>query len=269
MTQGKNKALKKGTKVKKNDKHPFTKKEWFRLITAPTFGTPKQAGWVPGNTTIGKKKAEDNVINRTAEIVYSDINEKSKFHWRKVKMQVEKVEGGSLYTSFGGLDCTREKIMSSLKKRQTLIEVFTDVKTSDGYILRVAVVLLTRAFAGQKKKNCYAKSSEVRRIRKLASKIMTDHAAKSDVTKFATEILADNLSETLINQCSKIYPLKVALVTKVKVMKKSKVDVGKLVEDSQTKKAVETVTDSAAGQNTLTKEIEEMKAKTATAEATK
>ncbi len=261
MTVGKNKGLaKKGGKgIKKADRHAFTKKEWFKLITAPTFGNPKPAGWIPGNTTIGKRRAEENVIGRVCEVAYTDINEASKFNWRKVKMEVEKVEGGSLYTSFGGMSITRERIMSLLKKRQTIIDVFADVKTNDNYILRCFVLLCTRPVTGQRRINSYAKSSEVRRIRKLVIKILTEKAAKESVDSFANNILSDSLPEHLIKEASKIYPVRIALITKVKVLKKSKIDLGKLVEDSQTKVTAQTVvTESGQTANTLTKEIAEL-----------
>ena len=260
MTVGKNKGLaKKGGKgIKKADRHAFTKKEWFKLITAPTFGNPKPAGWVPGNTTIGKRRAEENVMGRVCEVAYTDINESSKFYWRKVKMEVEKVEGGSLYTSFNGMSVTRERIMSLLKKRQTLIEVFADVKTNDNYILRVFVLLCTRPVQGQKKINSYAKSSEVRKIRKLVIKVLTEKASKESIDSFANNILSDSIPETLIKEASRIYPIRVCIVTKVKVLKKSKIDVGKLVEESQTKKVEVVTTDSAQTQNVLSKEIAEL-----------
>jgi small subunit ribosomal protein S3Ae len=265
MTFGKNKGLsKKGGKgQKKNERHAFSKKEWFKLISAPAFGNPKPIGWIPCNTTIGKRRAEENVIGRICEVVQADINveKNSQFHWRKVKMEVEKVEGGCLYTSFNGMSITREKIMSSLKKRQSLIDLCADVKTQDGFIVRIFAILCTKPVKGQKKVNSYAKSSEVKKIRKNLTKTLLDTAAKSEINKFADLILSDHLTTTLERQANKIYPIRLCLLTKVKVLKKSKIDVGKLVEESQFKvDAPATANDTQAAQNTLSKEVEELKA---------
>lgn len=266
MTFGKNKGLsKKGGKgQKKNERHAFSKKEWFKLISAPAFGNPKPIGWVPCNTTIGKKRAEENVMGRVCEAVQADVsqNEKSNFHWRKVKMEVEKVEGGCLYTSFNGMSVTREKIMSSIKKRQTLIDVCADVKTLDGFIIRVFCLLATNRVKGQKKLNSYAKTSEVKKIRKALTKTLLERAAKEDVNKFASTILADELSSKLEHQANKIYPIRLCLITKVKVLKKSKIDLGKLVEDSKFRdEPVTTGADTQSAQNTLSKEVDELKDK--------
>lgn len=263
MTFGKNKGLaKKGGKgIKKNERHAFSKKEWFKLISAPAFGNPKPIGWIPGNTTIGKRRAEENVIGRVCEVVQADLNEKSNLNWRKVKMEVEKVESGCLYTSFNGMSVTREKIMSSLKKRQTLIEVCADVKTADGFIIRVFTILSTKPVKGQKKVNSYAKTSEVKRIRKLITKILLERAAKEDINKFASTILTDDLTANLERAANKIYPVRLCLITKVKVLKKSKIDLGRLVEESQIKPdTTAVVADTQVATNTLSKEVEDLKA---------
>jgi len=269
MTFGKNKGLaKKGKNLRKVERHAFLKKEWFKLITAPTFGNPRPAGWIPGNTTIGKKRAEENVLGRICELAYSDIEvtkkdqaAKQSQNWRKVRMEVEKVDGGNLYTSFNGLGCTREKIMSLLKKKLTIIEVMADVKTADGFILRVFTLLLTKAAPNQARTNAYAQTSQVRAIRKGITTLLTKKAASSTVDNFAVTVLADSLSEDILKEASKIHPIRIAIVTKVKVLKKSKIDLGKLVENSQVKGAIDIVgAENPEAQNALTKEVTEQKA---------
>jgi len=258
-------AKKGGKGIRKNDRHAFTKKEWFKLISAPAFGNPKPIGWIPCNTTIGKRRAEENVQGRVCEVVQADLSEKSPYNWRKVKMEVEKVEGRCLYTSFNGMSVTREKIMSSLKKRQTLIEVCADVKTNDGYIIRVFTILCTKPVKGQRKVNSYAKTSEVKRIGKAVTKVLLERAAKEDINKFASTILTDDLTGTLERVANKIYPVRLCLITKVKVLKKSKIDIGKLVEESQVKpESTAVAADTQTAQNTLSKEVEDLKAAAAT-----
>jgi small subunit ribosomal protein S3Ae len=264
MTIGKNKGLKKsGKTIKKADKHPFAKKEWYQVISAPSFGTPKPVGWVPCNIPVGKKRAEERIIGRVCEVNYADIKEDSPMTWRKVKMQVEKVEGQNLYTSFAGMTCTRERIVSQLRKRQTLIDVFADVKTSDNNILRIHVLLCTNRHSNQRKINSYAKSSQVKRIRKQVIKILTKSAAEDTVDNFSNNMLGEHFTNHIITEASKTFPIRFCIITKVKVMKKAKVDVGKLVEDSQVKAGQTAVigTESPEAMNPLTKEILEEKKK--------
>ena len=84
------------------------------------------------------------------------------FHWRKIKLVVDQTEGRQAITSFYGVDTTKDEICSLIKKRKTLIESVTDVKSSDGYVLRVFVICFTKESPNQKRKTNYALSSQQR-----------------------------------------------------------------------------------------------------------
>lgn len=53
MAKGKNKLTKKGRGGKKNEKHAFLKKEWYKMISPPGLNATKMLGWTPINKTIG------------------------------------------------------------------------------------------------------------------------------------------------------------------------------------------------------------------------
>lgn len=61
--------------------------------------------------------------------------------YRKVKLCCEDVQGTSVLTNFHGMDLTRDKLCSLIKKWQTLIEAQVDVRTTDGYLLRIVSTL--------------------------------------------------------------------------------------------------------------------------------
>jgi small subunit ribosomal protein S3Ae len=239
MAKGKNKQFtKKGKGGRKVEKHAFLKKEWYTLMSPPNVSkntTP--LGWTPANKTIGKKIGVNNVLGRVCECTFPDLEAGSEEVWRKVKMQVETVQGMICYSSFYGLDSTRERVFSLLKKGQSLLDFWVDVKTNDKYILRVFVVACTRRQANQKSNNCYAKSSQVRAMRAKVTKTLSNIAAKKSATGLAQEILTDTLNKTLINQMRKIFPIRVALVTKVKVLKKPNIDAKSLVNNTNSSKA--------------------------------
>lgn len=54
-----------------------------------------------------------------------------------MKLCCEDVQGTSVLTNFHGMDLTRDKLCSLIKKWQTLIEAQVDVRTTDGYLLRI------------------------------------------------------------------------------------------------------------------------------------
>ena len=230
MAKGKNKQLaKKGKGGRKVEKHPFVKKEWYKYMSPPSITGSMPLGWTPANKTVGKKIGSDNVLGRVCEVSYADLNKDTRYDWRKVRMQIETVEGHNCYSSFYGLGCTRERICSLIKKGQSLLNIWTDVKTSDGYVLRISLTTCTVRKNGQRSANCYAKSSQIRAIRKVVSRYLVNHAAKSTVAELANKVLSESLSGDLVKRISKIFPVKVVLITKVKVLKKAKLDVKGLV----------------------------------------
>ena len=230
MAKGKNKQLaKKGKGGRKVEKHPFVKKEWYKYMSPPSIIASMPLGWTPANKTVGKKIGSDNVLGRVCEVSFADLDKSSRYNWRKVRMQVETVEGHNCYSSFYGLDSTRERVCSLIKKGQSLIDIWTDVKTADGYILRISLTTCTIRKYNQQTNNCYCKSSQVRAIRKVVSRYLVNHAAKSTVAQLANNVLSESLSGDLVTKICKIFPVKVVLITKVKVLKKAKLDVKGLV----------------------------------------
>lgn len=181
------------------------------------------------------------------------MDTKTNFHWRKVRMQVETTEGLNCYTSFYGLDCTRERIQNLLKKGQTTINVWADVKTSDDYILRVFLTSYTVRNRNQKKSNCYAKASQLRIIRKKVRQHLVKYATKKTVNQLAKDILNESVSKNIVTVINKIFPVKIVLVTKVKVLKKPSVDTNALLKDSKQN----VVKDRATGANKLIADVEQ------------
>lgn len=94
-----------------------------------------------------------------------------------------------------GMDFTTDKLRSLVRKWQTLIEAYVDVKTTDGYVLRMFCIGFTRRRDQQVKRTCYAQSSQIRQIRKKMVELMTREAAACDlrdlVGKFIPEVIGE------------------------------------------------------------------------------
>merc|ERR1712072_247498 len=86
--------------------------------------------------------------------------------YRKIKLICEDVQGYNCLTNFHGMGMTRDKLASLIKKWQTLVEGNVDVKTTDGYTLRMFAIGFTTKMPNQVSKMCYANSAQVRQIRK-------------------------------------------------------------------------------------------------------
>lgn len=81
--------------------------------------------------------------------------------FRKFRLIAEDVQGRNVLTNFHGMDLTTDKLRSMVKKWQTLIEANVDVKTTDGYLLRVFCIGFTNKDQLSTRKTCYAQHAQV------------------------------------------------------------------------------------------------------------
>merc|ERR1712226_1752480 len=89
---------------------------------------------------------------------------------------------------------------------------------------------LTMRHPDQVKTNCYAQSSQIRRIRKKMVEIMTNEAGKVQLRELVKKLIPESISKEIEKQCQGIFPLKDVLIRKVKILKKPKFDITKLME---------------------------------------
>ena len=144
MTQGKNPRNFKKKGGKKKVVHPFAKKEWYTVL-APSIYNVREAGLTPVKKSAGLRKSEDSLKGRVFEFSLADlatnVNDQA---WRKIKLQTEEIKDGECLTTFYGMGMTRDKLCQIVKKWQSTIEAFVDVKTQDGYFIRVSCIAFTK-----------------------------------------------------------------------------------------------------------------------------
>jgi len=133
-------------------------------------------------------------------------------------------------TDFHGLSLTRDKLCSLIKKWQTLIEAHCDVKTTDGYTVRMFCIAFTKKRQDQVKNNCYAQTAQIRKIRIKMVEIMTAEAGKVQLRELVKKLIPESIGKEIEKQCQGIFPLKDAMIRKVKILKKPKFDITKLME---------------------------------------
>jgi len=238
MAVGKNKRLtksKKGAKKKISD--PMQRKEWYD-IKAPSYFTQRQVGKTLVNRTAGTKIAADGLRGRVFEVCLADLNTDESGH-RKIRLVCEEIAGRNLLTNFHGMDMTTDKLRSLVKKWQTLIECFTEVKTTDGFVLRIFCIAFTKKRPNQIRKTSYAQTSQIRDIRKKMVEVIQRESA-CELKELVGKFIPESISKEIEKACSNIFPLHDVFIRKVKLLKKPKLDVGKLMELHGDVGAVET-----------------------------
>jgi len=230
MAVGKQKKQGKGGRKggKKKAVDPFSKKEWYN-VKVPAYFAVRNIGKTLVTKTVGTKIASEALKGRVFEVSLADL-QNDEVAYRKMKMVVEEVRGRDCLTNFHGMSLTRDKLCSIVKKWQTLIEAHVDAKTTDGYSLRVFALAFTKRHPLQQRKTSYCQSTQVRKLRKKMVKVIQDEITQSDLKDVVNKLIPDSIAKDIEKACSPIFPVQDVFIRKVKILKKPKVDVGKLME---------------------------------------
>jgi len=197
---------------------------------APTIFTKKDCGRTIITKTQGTKIASEGLKGRVVEINLADLNENEALSYRKIKMCVEDVQGYNCLLNFHGMDMTRDKLCSLIRKKQSIIEGSVDCRTTDGYIVRMFCIAFTRPQDNQIKNTCYIKSAQARAIRAKMTSSMTELGTKGDLKSLVKELISAPIGDQIARKASSIFPVKDCYIRKVKVLKKPKFDVTELME---------------------------------------
>jgi len=128
------------------------------------------------------------------------------------------------------MDLSTDNLRSRVRKTQTLIEAHVDVRTSDGYALRLFAIGFTKKHKDHVKKTAYASAAQSRAIRKKMKEVMSREANGVDLQQLVEKLMIETIGKEIEKHTQAIYPLKDVLIRKVKMLRTPKVDVSKLVE---------------------------------------
>jgi len=231
MAVGKNKKLGKKRKGGRKAVDPFTKKEWYD-VKAPNMFQIRQVGKTIATKTQGLKNSRDSLLGRVFEVSLGDLKTKGEDDaFRKFKLKTEEVSGFQCLTNFYGMDLTTDKLRSLVRKWHSLIEAHVDVKTTDGYTLRLFCIGFTKRRMGQNRKTSYAQSAQIRSIRKKMIEIMLREASNCDLTSLVqTKLIPETIGREITKATEGIYPLQNVMIRKVKTLKAPKADISKILE---------------------------------------
>ena len=84
-----------------------------------------------------------------------------------MKVQIEEVKGFDCFTNFYGMDISRDKLCTIVKKWHTTIEAFVQTKTLDGYLLRMFCI----GFTSQKMMEIMINEAQKSTLKELTKKL--------------------------------------------------------------------------------------------------
>ena len=192
--------------------------------TAPHLRAPPTPSRVSPRTS--RLTSHASILPRTANVDPQDEDQA----FRKMLLKCEDVQGKNVLTNWAGMDFTTDKLRSLVSKWFSLIETFADVKTTDGYTLRVFCIGFTKRRMDQAKRTCYAQSGQIRQIRKKMNEVITREVSTCDLKENVLKFIPEVIGKEIEKVCAGIYPLQNVYIRKVKILKSPKFDVTKLME---------------------------------------
>lgn len=231
MAYGKNKKLSKKGKKGSKKLDPFLRKNWYD-IKAPTYlnAQARRAGRTCVTKTTGQRIETEGLKGRISEFNLADLATKNEDSHKKIKLEVQDITGRSCLTDFHGLSLTKDKTHHMIRKRHSLIECKADVRTADGYVVRLSVIAFTRDSKDQVRIFSYAQSAQIKKIRKKISNLLHTTVGAGSLKDLVSLLLADKLEADIKSSCQSVYPLDPVHIYKVKIVRKPKVDFTRLME---------------------------------------
>lgn len=233
MAYGKNKKLSKGGKKggKKKQLDPFVRKNWYD-IKCPTYINAKsrRAGRTPVTKTTGQRIETEGLKGRVAEFNLADLADKNEDSHKKLKLEVQDITGRSCLTDFHGMSLTRDKMSHMIRKRHSLVDAKIDVRTADGYVVRMFVIAFTKEVKEQVRIFSYAQAAQIKKIRKKIAALLTTTIGAGSLKDLVGTLISDKLESDIKSACQSIYPLDPVHIYKCKIVRKPKLDFTKLME---------------------------------------
>jgi len=176
-------------------------KGWYNVI-APSFFGNIDLGSLPA-------QAPEQLAGRVVEATLYDITGDFSHHYLKMFFQINEVEGKTAKTLFKGHEYSRDYLRSLVRRRTTKVDSLINLKTKDGFKLRIAVSALTLS---------RIKTSQEKIIRKMMDKTIHEKADALSLDQFVQEMVLGKIASDIYNMAKEVAPLRHVGIRKSKLV---------------------------------------------------
>lgn len=177
-------------------------KDWFNILSPHEFGA-KIVGQTPSTDP-------KSLVGRTLEVGVPELTDDQTKYYMKINLRIVKVEGKTCYTSFNGMECTRDHLLRMVRKRNQKVETIVDIATKDGWLIRVKPWIILNGKP--------ARSVETK-VRHMLDKYFHELAKQNDIYELVKKIFSTEIQMTIKKNGSKIYPVRFSEIARIKVLK--------------------------------------------------
>ena len=151
----------------------------------------------------------EKLIGRSVEATVGELTKDMSKNNIKMLFKIVGVNGDMAKTELVGHELTTDYLRSIVKRQTSKIDATIDIRTRDGYVVRVKPTSFTVK---------RARSSQIKAIRELMIKIVAKRAAGLKFEEFAQEALLGKLAANIYRQAKIIYPLRRVEIRKTEVL---------------------------------------------------
>lgn len=186
-------------------KDKWKAKQWYSIVAPDLFNRAK----------IGETLADepDKLLGRTVEVTLQDLTGDFRMMHIKLKFKVVDHTTSEAFTRFVGHDLTSDYIRRQTRRKRTKMEGVFDVRTRDGYRVRIKPMAIS---------DKRIQSSVQYLIRKKMDEVIRDTAEKYTFSQFTSLILTSERDRSLVSSiqkaCRNIYPVKRIDIRKMEVL---------------------------------------------------
>ena len=173
-------------------------KQWYVLV-APKFFKSKEIGETP----VGDPKT---LLDRKVDVHLINLIDDFSKYYIKFYFRVKEIKEDKAYTEFDGLECLKDYISRMIRYGIKRIDTIQDLTTSDKVKLKVKTITIT----SKKMK----KSVEIE-LKKFVEEKMKKYVESNKLNDFLEKTINDTFKRSMINEGSKIYPIRAFEIMKV------------------------------------------------------
>lgn len=179
-------------------------KNWY-VVLAPELFREKELCEIPATDP---KYLKGRKIELGLGEVTGDYKKFARFP-ATMKLKITEVDGKEAKTIFGGYEVSKDFIFRVTRKRSQKVAITEEYKTKDGWEIQVTgLIILNR--------NVYA--SVQKKVRGLLNQRLQELVSKNSMDDVLKDLLNRVTMGKVRKQASKIYPARVAEITKIEVL---------------------------------------------------
>ena len=166
-------------------------KEWYKVY-APRMFNQVQLGETP---SADPSSLKGRIIEATVHDLTGDF---SKMHV-KLKFQITEINGFDAHTVLIGQDLTSDYIRRLTRRKRTKTDHVIDIKTKDGYLVRVKPMSITEK---------RIQASQETAVRTLMTKDLQTLGAEMTISDIIRSVISGEMAKRLSNVSKVVVPIK-------------------------------------------------------------